>query len=155
MDILDYLSQPSILFSVTVPWIVVIYWYFTDGTRDPPPTKLLWAWMVCAVFTYLNARWEVTADTRSLYAMPTSLIFIIVWIWCRERMTALTAYSLVFVELWTVDLAKALELVPSEHTYETFYWGIGGAGMMDALCIMPLVGAAYVPYLNWRIRRLK
>ena len=155
MNFFEYLSQPGILCSVTVPWFVVIYWYFKEGRHDPPPQRVIWALMICAVVTYFNARWEVTAESRSLYAMPTSLIFMIIWIWCRNTISPLTVYSLVFVELFTVDLAKALELVPLEHTLETFYWGIGGAGWRDALCIMPLIGAAYVPYLNWRISRLK
>jgi hypothetical protein len=151
MNIFEYLSLPNIIYSVTVPWLFSIYWYATECRQQPPPTQLIWHWMLCAIGTYFLSRWIVTEETRSLTGVNVFFIYLTFYLYVGQKMTASTAFVLTFLDMWIVDVCRALELIfIGEHTTSTFFIGIGGAGMFDALCIYPLFAAALVKYVEWR-----
>lgn len=149
MNLLAYLSMQHILYSVTIPLIFSIMWYI-GSRKNLPSIEVCYAWMWCVFGSFVMARWIVTEDTRSLTGVNVFFIYLAFYLHLKQRITASAAYVLSFLELLTVDMAKASQLIPEEGSY--FYVGIGGAGMFDALCIYPLLAAGLVKYVEWRTK---
>jgi hypothetical protein len=63
------------------------------------------------------------------------------------------AFALTFLSLWWVDMTHAFcRALECDIPIELFYHGVGGAGMGDALVLVPLMTAAFMAYGARRIR---
>lgn len=150
-NILQYLTQPYAMFSVTLPWLFVICWYFAEGRKHPPNTTLLWHWLGLTVFTYFMTTWEITGDSIALHMMDAFFFYLVFYLWLGLKITPAAAYSLSFIPMWAVDMSKAYELIDvGLSVKETYYYGVGGAGAFDGLCLFPFVSAIMVHYVEWR-----
>jgi len=151
MNVLHYLLSGGIIFSVTAPWIFVVYWYMVEGKRNPPPTAVVWQWMLCVLGSYYMSFWTVTDDFRALTGVNVFFIYLCIYLYLGNKITPSTAYALTFLDMWIVDFKRASELiVMGENTFSNFFEGIGGAGIFDALCIYPFLAAILVRYVRWR-----
>lgn len=147
----EYLRSPHILFSVTIPLFFVIMWYFWEGRHSPPKAKYVWIWMACVIASYFMSFWEITEETISLHIVDAFIIYLCFHLASDRVMTPGAAFSLSFTGLLTVDMVRAIELVDMGHaSMKTWYFGIGGAGMFDGLCVFPLMAAGIVHYVAWR-----
>jgi len=64
------------------------------------------------------------------------------------------AYALTFLSLLWVDVTHALcQAVLCNWDLDRFYVGVGGAGMMDTLFVVPLMTAAFVAFVGAQFRR--
>jgi len=153
-NILHYLSEPYAIYSVTVPWLFVIYWFCTEARRNPPQEELIWHWMVMVLATHTLAWWVIDDDYISLHMIDAFFLYLIFYLYYGLKITPGAAYTLVFLTEWGVDMTKALELIPlGLASPSTYYFGVGGAGYMDGLCIFPIIAAALVHYVAWRRKK--
>lgn len=150
-NILQYLTYPYAMFSVTLPWVFVVYWYISEGRKNPPSVTVLWHWIGLTVFTYFMTSWKITDDNVSLHMLDGFFFYLVLYLWLGFKITPGAAYTLSFIQMWAVDMSKAYELIDVGLSLpETYYYGVGGAGAFDGLCIFPLVSAMMVHYVAWR-----
>lgn len=146
-----YLRKPSTLTAVVGPWIVVIYWMWKEAFRSKVPAKLLWTWMLCVIGSYFLSEWQVTDDLRELHIINVFFIFEAFYLYFENELSVGTAFSLAFLADWLVDMTRAAELIRmGVETTNTYYFGVGGAGMFDGLYIFSMVAALLVPYVKYR-----
>jgi len=110
-------------------------------------------WWVALPISYLCATWVITEQTQSLYIYSAFSVACAFLIFSRVCVPPALAFALTFVSLFVVDMLHALtRAFMTGGSLETFYWGVGGAGMRDSLFIMPLLTALMIAYGRVRIR---
>ena len=155
-NILYYLTQPYAMLTVVAPWLFVIYWYFAEGRKSQPSINVLWHWMLLVIVTYNLTVWRIDDEFIALHMVDAFFIYLAIYLYLRLKISAGAAYVLTFLNEWVVDMTRAYELIDKGlASINTYYWGVGGAGIYDGLCIFPLVSAALVHYATWRINSRK
>jgi len=115
--------------------------------------RLQAVWWLALPISYLCATWVITAQTQSLYIYSAFSVACAVLIFRRVWVPPALAFALTFVSLFFVDMLHALtRALMTGGSLETFYWGVGGAGVNDSLFIMPLLTALVIAYGHLRIR---
>lgn len=148
-NFLYYIQQDYALFSVTIPWMYVIYWFFTDSIRNPPKESVMWFWLFTTICTYYLTWWVITDESVSLYMVDGFFIYLGFYLWTGSKITPGTAYVLTYFSMWSVDMIRGYELLWHVEP-NTWYYGVGGAGYKDGLCILPLISAMLIHYVAWR-----
>ena len=103
---------------------------------------------------YFCARWDSSPDGDTLYTYSAFSIACLVLLFHRIYVPPALAYALTFLSLWWVDVTRALcRTLECDIPLSQFYVGVGGAGIRDALFLLPLMTAIAVAYGASRIVR--
>ena len=154
MFLKQYLLSGYALVAVVLPWLLTITWYFAEGRKHPPRPRVIVWWMLTVAISYWCAQWTFTEDTVSLHIIDTFIFYMLVALYARERITPGCAFALSFLGLWIVDMVHAAELIPVMWGWNTFYLGVGGAGLRDGLIVFPTLAGLLVYYVEWRQRMM-
>jgi hypothetical protein len=152
--LLKYLASPSIQLAVLIPGLisVAIYWFYRRAGRVSYRLQILW--FVALALTFYFARWEQTEDVQRLYMYSGFSVACLVLLFFRVYISPALAYALTFLSLWWVDITHALcQAVLCEWELDRFYVGVGGAGMLDTLFVVPLMTAVFVGFVTSRLKR--
>ncbi len=149
----QYLSARETQFAVVLPGsfsIAALAYYATTG-RISPRLQTLW-WLALPV-SYLCATWVITSEQQSLYIYSAFSVACAFLLFKRVCVPPALAFALTFVALLSVDLTHAFtRAIVTGSSLQTFYWGVGGAGMRDSLIVMPALTALAMAYGQMRIR---
>jgi hypothetical protein len=103
---------------------------------------------------YYCARWDLSPEGDQLYTYSAFSVACLVLLFKRIYVPPALAYALTFLSLWWVDVTRALcRTLECDIPLSQFYVGVGGAGLRDALFLLPLMTAAAVAYGASRIER--
>lgn len=152
--LLKYLSSPAVLFAVLLPGLisVAIYWSYRRAGKVSARLQVLWLFALGLTFYF--AHWEQSEDAQSLYIYSGFSIACLVLLFFRVYISPALAYALTFLSLWWVDITHALcQAVLCQWDLDRFYVGVGGAGVFDALFVVPLLTAGFVAVVSARLRR--
>jgi hypothetical protein len=152
--LLKYLSSPGIRLSVLLPGLlsVAIYWIYRRAGKVSYRLQALW--FVALAVTFFFARWEQSEEVQRLYIYSGFSIACLVMLYFRVYISPALAYALTFLSLWWVDITHALcQAVLCNWDLDRFYVGVGGAGMMDTLFVVPLLTAVSIAFVTAQFRR--
>lgn len=148
-----YLSSPSVRLAVLVPGaasLAIIGFYFRSGGISE---RLQLVWLLALPVSFYCARWDDSGDVQRLYVFSAFSVACALLLFGREYIAPALAYALTFVSLWGVDMTHAFcQSLERGGSLRHFYLGVGGAGALDALFLMPLMTAAVVAYAGARMR---
>ena len=152
--LLTYLLSPQTIAAVVLPGLLslCILAAYTWAGRVSRMLQLIW-WIALPI-SYLCAYWVVTPERESLYIFSAFSVACVFLLFFRKSLPPALAFALTFFSLLSVDLSHAFaRALSGAFPVERFYMGVGGAGVMDSLLVMPLVTAILVPYARTRIQR--
>jgi hypothetical protein len=91
---------------------------------------------------------------QRLYIYSGFSVACLVLLFFRVYISPALAYALTFLSLWWVDITHALcQAVLCQWELDRFYVGVGGAGVLDTLFVVPLMTAAFVGFVSARLKR--
>lgn len=109
------------------------------------------AWLYTTAATVYTARWEFSEHTTQLFLLPWFFLYLAVSLYWRHAWHPAQAYLLTYLSLLSVDVVLALARAwQAKEPLSQFYLGVGGAGVQDALFVMPLCAALLVVYVQFR-----
>jgi hypothetical protein len=110
-------------------------------------------WIASLAITLCCTRWDYSGDLHQLYIFSAFSIACLIILFRRMYIPPALVYALTFFSLCLVDVAEALGHAIKWHLpLSTFYWGLGGAGVFDALFIVPALTALAVAYAAIRLK---
>jgi hypothetical protein len=150
----NYLSLPETGVAVLLPGILslsIVGFYVRAGKLS---NRLQLLWILVLPIAYYCARWELSPEGDQLYTYSAFSVACLVLLFKRIYVPPALAYALTFLSLWWVDVTRALcRTLECDIPLSQFYVGVGGAGLRDALFLLPLMTAAAVAYGASRIER--
>lgn len=151
--LVHYLHQPETRFAVVIPGLLslgILGFYARSGRVSD---RLLILWLLALPISYCCARWEEEAGMATLYIYSAFSVACALLVFKRFYLSPALAFALTFLSLFWVDVAQAFwRALEHDIPLEQFYIGIGGAGLRDALFVVPLLTGATVAYAICRIR---
>lgn len=148
----NYLLRPETGLAVLLPGIVslTIVGFYARAGRVSDRLQLVW--MLLLPIAYYCARWDMTPQGDQLYTYSAFSVACLLLLFKRIYVPPALAYALTFLSLWWVDVTHALcRMLECDLPLSQFYVGVGGAGLKDALFLLPLMTAAAVAYGASRI----
>ena len=152
--LLEYLGSPETHLAVIVPGILslAILGFYSRLGRISERLQLLW--VLALSIAFYSARWDLSGEMQRLYVYSAFSVTCAMLLFNRMYISPQLAYALTFLSLWWVDVTRAFCFaLECGKPLEEFYVGIGGAGLMDALFIVPLLTALAVGYAGARLKR--
>ena len=102
-----------------------------------------WSWeMMAALFAAMAVAWTTAYMGHSgLHTFPVEVFFLVVLAWRKkgEPFPLMLGYAFAFYTALSSDVIHGF-LHPADGMWQTWYWGIGGAGFHDGLFIAPIFG---------------
>lgn len=102
-----------------------------------------WTWEVTAalVTAMMIARSTDYMGHRGLHTFPIEVFFLAALVWRKkgEPFPLMLGYAFAFYTALGLDVIHGL-LHPADGLWQTWYWGIGGAGFRDGLFMAPIFG---------------
>ena len=148
----NYLLRREIGLAVVLPGLLslaILGFYARNGKVS---SRLQLLWVLALPVAYYSAHWELTADGARLYIYSAFSIVCLLLVFKRIYVPPALAYSLTFLSLWWVDVTHAFcRALECDAPLAQFYVGVGGAGLRDALFLLPLLTAAAVAYATMRM----
>lgn len=148
----NYLLRREIGFAVLLPGLLslcILSFYVRNGKVS---NRLQLLWILALPVAYYCASWELTAEGARLYIYSAFSVVCLLLLFKRIYVPPALAYSLTFLSLWWVDVTRALcRALECDAPLAQFYVGVGGAGLRDALFLLPLLTAAAVAYAGMRM----
>ena len=148
----NYLLRPETGLAVLLPGILSlgIVGFYSRAGRVSDRLQLLW--ILVLPIAYYCARWDMTPDGDRLYTYSAFSVACLVLLFKRIYVPPALAYALTFLSLWWVDVTRALcRMLECDVPLSRFYEGVGGAGLRDALFLLPLMTAVAIAYGASRI----
>jgi hypothetical protein len=149
----DYLLSPSAWVAVFIPALLsllILAWYIYAGRFS---SRLQLVWIGSMPITLFCARWDYSNDLHQLYLYSAFSVACLILLFKRMYISPLLAYALSFLSLFLVDFGEAFaHAIQWRLPLATFYYGVGGAGVMDALFIVPALTALAVAYGAIRLK---
>ena len=148
-----YLGRSSTLLAVLVPGAlslgIIAFYSHSKGISD----RLKLLWMLALPISFCCARWENSEDMQQLYIYSAFSVVCLILLFKRLYISPPLAYALTFLSLWWVDVTHAFcQFLECGGRLDEFYLGVGGAGILDALFLVPLVTALIVGYAKGRLK---
>lgn len=100
--------------------------------------------------TALLSRWHVDAERTALFLVPGATSVLMLLLWHGHRISPGYAFAITYLSTLPVDIVFATRYVGS---LEAALPGIGGAGILDGLVMIPTLTALGVWYGSWRMAR--
>jgi hypothetical protein len=151
--LLTYLHLPETRAAVLLPGAasLAIVAYYARRGRISGTLQLLW--LLALPVSYFCARWIVTAEYEALYIYSAFSVICALLLFKRILVPPALAFALTFLSLWWVDMTRAFcWALECGDPIDQFYLGVGGAGLRDALLIVPLATGLMVAYAARRVR---
>ncbi len=107
-----------------------------------------WTWeMTSALVAAIAVAWATAyMGQRGLHTFPVEAFILVVLAWrkkgtpCKgEPFPLMLGYAFAFYTALSSDVIHGL-LHPADGMWQTWYWGIGGAGFHDGLFVAPIFG---------------
>jgi len=153
LALVEYLHSPGTWLTVVIPGLAslaILGFYIRQGKVS---FRLQALWLASLVVSLGCARWEITSEVQQLYIYSAFSVACALLLFKRLYLAPPLAYALTYLSLWWVDVVQALRhALVSGNAIDQFYLGVGGAGLMDALVLVPLLTALGVAYAARRIR---
>jgi len=149
-----YFARPAILLAVLLPGLisVSIYWFYRRAGRVSYRLQVLW--FIALALTFSFAHWEQSEDVQRLYIYSGFSVACLILLFFRVYISPALAYALTFLSLWWVDMTHALcHAMVRPWDLDRFYVGVGGAGLLDTLFVVPLMTAVFVGLVASRLKR--
>jgi hypothetical protein len=146
----QYLLRPNTWVAVLIPGIAstVIL-----ARADRISMRLRLLWMVSLPLTVACMRWNHVGDLHQLCIFSIFSVACLLVLFRRMYISPALIYALTFMSLSAVDLGAAfMHALEYDLPLSTFYYGVGGAGIHDALLIVPAVTAALALYATARLK---
>lgn len=147
-----YLQSPSTRLAVLMPGILslgIVVFYSRSG-RISERLQLLW--VLALPISFCCARWDDNGDMQQLYIYSAFSVVCLILLFKRVYISPPLAYALTFLSLWWVDVTHAFcQFLEYGGRLDQFYLGVGGAGMLDSLFLVPLFTALVVGYAKARL----
>ena len=154
ITLLAYLGRPATLLAVVVPGALALAIVCFNSRRGHISERLQLIWLLTLSLSFCCARWEQTEDLQQLYIFSFFSVVCILLLFRRHSISPALAYALTFLSLWWVDIMQAFcRHLESGEPLDRFYIGVGGAGALDALFLIPLFTALAVGYAQTRLLR--
>jgi hypothetical protein len=148
-----YLVAPETRLAVLIPGVIslaILGYYARQGKVSH---RLQLIWVLTLGMSFYFARWEITEELQRLYIYSAFSVACVLLLFKRIYIAPALAYALTFLALWWVDVVHALcRALECGADLDQFYRGVGGAGAVDGLVLVPLMTAAAVAYAAGRIR---
>jgi hypothetical protein len=148
-----YLVAPETRLAVLIPGVIslaILGYYARQGKVSH---RLQLIWVLTLGMSFYFARWEITEELQRLYIYSAFSVACVLLLFKRIYIAPALAYALTFLALWWVDVVHALcRALEYGADLDQFYRGVGGAGAVDGLVLVPLMTAAAVAYAAGRIR---
>jgi hypothetical protein len=149
----NYLLSGSAWVAVFIPGIVSLIVVAVYARAGRFSTRLQVLWLCSLPVTLVCTHWDYTDDVHQLYIYSAFSVACIMIFFKRMYIPPPMAYALTFFSLGLVDLTAAFRHAIEWHLpVETFYYGVGGAGIVDALFVVPLFTAAAAAYASARLK---
>ena len=149
----EYVTRPETSVAVLLPGFasLAILWFYERAGKISGRLKLLW--LMALPVSFYFARWESNPEVQQLYIYSGFSVICMLLLFNRVYISPALAYALTFLSLWWVDVTRALcHALECGARLDQFYVGVGGAGIFDALFLIPLLTAASVAYAAARLR---
>ena len=151
--LVQYLVAPETRLAVLVPGVIslaILAFYARKGKLS---RRLQLVWVLTLGMSFYFARWEITDEVQRLYIYSAFSVACVLLLFKRIYVAPALAYALTFLALWWVDVVHALcRALECGADLDQFYRGVGGAGAVDGLVLVPLMTAAAVAYAAGRVR---
>ena len=150
-----FLAKPQTWVAVIFPGLLSLLILMQERRERHLPSWLVVVWAVTLPLSFGFAYWESNGDREQLTIMSTFSIAAMIWVWRGYQLTAPVAFALTFFGLLLVDVLHAvLHARASGLPFPLAYYGVGGAGIWDALFVVPYLTAAAVAYAALRQRQM-
>jgi hypothetical protein len=153
VGLVRYLHLPETRAAVILPGLAslaVVNFYARAGRIS---LRLQLLWILALPISYFTARWVVTSEVEQLYIFSAFSVACALLLFMRIYVPPALAFALTFLSLWWVDVTQAFcRALECDAPIELFYHGVGGAGVGDALVLVPLMTGAFMAYGARRIR---
>jgi len=149
----DYLLSPAGLIAVLIPGTasIVILAMYARAHRISARLQLLW--IASLPIAIACSRWTHVGDLHQLCIFSAFSVASLLVLFKRMYIAPPLIYAMTFMSLGTVDVAAAFShALEYDLPLSTFYYGVGGAGVGDALFIVPLLTAALAMYATARLK---
>lgn len=148
-----YFGSPEPWVAVVLPLVLSLAILLREALAGRYSRRLCVAYLVSLPLTYLTARWVVADEQRALLLANPLPLLLLVLAWRRVDVRPGPAFALTFLSCLIVDIACASDLVwrMGAESSAGFYLGIGGAGLLDGLVVIPVSTAMLVGYAHWRL----
>ena len=149
----EYLTRPETSIAVLLPGIasLSILVFYARAGKISGRLKLLW--LMALPVSFYCARWESSPEVQQLYVYSAFSVVCMLLLFKRVYIPPALAYALTFLSMWWVDVTHALcHALQCGSQLDRFYFGVGGAGIYDALFLVPLFTALAVSYATARMR---
>lgn len=134
-DAYIYFDQPETLHGFLFPFLLSALVLFAH--------RKSWTWEItAALIAAMSVAWTtVYMGHLGLHTFPVEVFFLAVLAWRKkdEPFPLMMGYAFAFYTALSSDVIHGL-LHPTDGMWQTWYWGIGGAGFHDGLFIAPLFG---------------
>lgn len=148
-----WLSSPAALTAVVLPGVLSTALLIRHAYAGQLSLRLALTWLATLPITLLCTRWICDGDVHELYIFSAFSVAVLFVFFKRMTIAPTLVYALTFLSLGLVDTAAAFgHAVEYRLPMETFYFGIGGAGILDSLFIVPLCTAIVAAYATARLR---
>jgi len=102
-----------------------------------------WTWEItAALVAAMSVAWTMAyMGHLGLHTFPVEVFFLAVLVWRKkdEPFPLMLGYAFAFYTALSSDVIHGL-LHPTDGMWQTWYWGIGGAGFRDGLFMAPIFG---------------
>ena len=152
-DLWHYLFSPPALVAVLIPGLasLIILTAYASAHRISARLRLLW--IICLPVTLASTRWIYNGDLHELYLVSVFSVACLLVIFRRMYISPILIYALTFLSLGTVDAMAAFShALKFDLPLDTFYYGVGGAGFVDSLFVVPLGTALVAAYATARVK---
>ena len=144
-SLIEYLELPHTWIAVIVPMAISLGVLLRSADQLDRFATLQLLWWLSLPLMYATAHWRQDGETLSLYIVAWFSMACVFLAWRRMPVTPALGYALSFFSLFWVDLAHAFtRALKGDFPLDSFYYGVGGAGVFDGLVIFPLLTAAAI-----------
>lgn len=148
-----YLTSPAALIAVVLPGIASTAFLVRHAFARRLSLRLSLTWLATLPVTLACTRWICDGEVHELYIFSAFSVAVLIIFFKRMTIAPTLVYALTFLSLGLVDTAAAFgHAIDYNLPIETFYLGIGGAGVWDSLFIVPLCTAIVAAYAAARLR---
>jgi hypothetical protein len=152
-SLVQYLVAPETRLAVLIPGVISLAILGFYARQRKVSHRLQLVWVLTLGMSFYFARWEITEELQRLYIYSAFSVACVLLLFKRIYVAPALAYALTFLALWWVDVVHALcRALECGADLDQFYRGVGGAGVVDGLVVVPLLTAAAVAYAAGRIR---
>lgn len=140
--LIEFIEKPATRIAVLLPCLIALLFWWGAATKGVVFAKV-WQLLLGIAITMICSHWKETDDGLLSFHMLPGYALVAVLLPAAERPSSRLGYAFTFLSLLITDVAAAAvyTLQTSGQLTSNFYLGVGGAGHLDALFLLPLATA--------------